>query len=69
MLKYNYGKGGGVGETLRNYQGGVSANPYGPLQRGEGGSKIRKIALRNLWMAPIGSNKFAKFSFEIFWPL
>jgi len=50
--------GGESSESLCNYQGGGSANPYGPLQRGEGGSKIRKIALRNLLTAPYGFTWF-----------
>ena len=34
--------------TLRNYEGGVQPILTVPYRGGEGGSKIRKIALRNL---------------------
>ena len=49
--EYDYQWGGAV-KPYVIIKGG-SANPYAPLQRGgEGESKIRKIALRNLWKAP-----------------
>ena len=52
MSECNNGKGAGVSETLRNYQGGVWPILTLHYRGGEGGSKIRKTALRNLWTAP-----------------
>ena len=49
MSEYdNHRWGGGVGETLCNYQGGFQPILTVPYKGGEGGSKIQKIALRNL---------------------
>ena len=42
------GEGGVVGETLRNHQGGILPILTLPYRGGGGGSKIQKIALRNL---------------------
>ena len=49
MSECNNGRGGGsVKPYIIIKGGGGLANPYGSLERGGGGSKIRKIALRNL---------------------
>ena len=49
MLEVNNCRGGGgVSESLRNYQGGVQPNLTVPYRGGEGGQKSAKNALRNL---------------------
>ena len=43
MSKYSIGKGGGVSETLRNYQGGVKPILTIPYRGGRGGQKSQKM--------------------------
>ena len=48
ISEYDYGNVGRVHETLSYHQGGLQPILTVPYRGGEGGSKIRKIALRNL---------------------